>query len=159
MAPAAAVAASGSNAGASYGSSSTICSVWECCRSILLLWEHLLEYAAPVAASRSIAGACCSSYSIWEQCWNGLWFWQHLLQRPRAFQACGSGSTCYSILECSWTSSTNCSVWRNARAFYCSSSTNRSVWDQCWSVVAPAAPVCSVAESCRNSASPQKQQL
>ena len=88
----------------------TICSVLGRFWSVLWLWQHLFELAAPVAACKSIAEACCSCYSVWEQCRNVRWLellqFQRpgamqerpvvptpLLQRPREFQACGSGST------------------------------------------------------------------
>ena len=74
MAPATPVAASGSLAGASRGSSSTCCSVQQPCRSDLWLRQRLLPRPAtlqerpvapapPVAASGSLSRASCGSTS------------------------------------------------------------------------------------------------
>ena len=99
LAPTAAVAPSGSDAGASCGSASTCCSVQE--RS------SPVAPAAPVTASRNVPGVICgsssTSCSVWsnagafccskntncsvqDQCRSVLWLGQQLLQRGQEFQ-------------------------------------------------------------------------
>ena len=121
------------------GTGSTSCSVQEHRRSVLFQLQRLRAMqersrtpAATVPASGGNAGAFCASGSTVTASKSvpGLWLQQHLSNHPEM---------------------SRCSVPSNARAFYCSSSTSDRARDQSRSVVAPAAPVCSVGESCRSS--------